>query len=176
MTSSRTKRMVFAAVIAAAYSALSLLLAPISFGQIQLRAAEALTILPVFNPAAIWGVTLGCLITNFIGISTGANILGVMDVFVGTAATLIAALITARLGKYRIAGLPVLATLPPVIINALAVGAELNYATAPAGTWNLFPMFAGFVALGQLGSCTLLGLLLSRALERTGAADTLRKL
>lgn len=176
MTSARTKKLVFAAVIAAAYSALSLLLAPISFGQVQCRVAEALTILPVFNTAAIWGVTLGCMITNFIGISTGANILGAMDVFVGTAATLIAALLTARLGKYRTLGLPLLATLPPVLINALAIGLELNLAVAPAGTWNMLPVFAGFIAFGQLGSCTLLGLLLFRALERSGAGETLRKI
>ena len=61
----RTLRQITAAgVIAAAYAALSLVLASITFGPGQCRVSEALTLLPVLSPTAIWGVTLGCAITN----------------------------------------------------------------------------------------------------------------
>ncbi|MEG2525513.1 MAG: QueT transporter family protein, partial [Oscillospiraceae bacterium] len=176
MRSAMSKKIAFSAMIAAVYAALSLLLAPLSFGQIQLRAAEALTILPVFNPFAVWGITLGCLITNIIGMATGANVLGAIDVVLGTLATLVSALLTARMGNLRVFGLPIPATLPPVFINAAVVGTELCFASSGILEWRMFATFAGLVAVGQFGACTVLGMLLFRALERSGAADTLRRL
>ena len=96
----RTLRQLTAAgVIAAAYAALSLVLAPITFGPVQCRISEALTLLPVISPAAIWGVTLGCAVTNGVGAATGTNFLGLVDLPVGTAATLLAAVATRLLGK-----------------------------------------------------------------------------
>ena len=96
----RTLRQITAAgVIAAAYAALSLVLASITFGPVQCRVSEALTLLPVISPAAIWGVTLGCAVTNGVGAATGTNFLGLVDLPVGTAATLLAALLTALLTK-----------------------------------------------------------------------------
>ncbi len=172
----RVKRMVFAAVIAAIYAALSLALAPLSFGQVQLRASEALTVLPLFSPCAVWGVTLGCLITNMVGLATGANVAGLVDVFVGTAATLAAALLTRALRRYRWRGLPLLATLPPVLLNAVAVGAELYFVLSPGAGLVVLLGFMGSVGLGQLGACTVLGLLLVKALEKTGAHRLLESL
>ena len=150
------------ALIAAAYTALSLALAPLSFGYAQIRVSEALTLLPLFSPNAIWGVTLGCALTNAVGAATGANF-GMADVIFGTLATLISAVITSRLGKFRVKGLPVAASLPPVIINALVVGVELWYFTSAP----LLICMLG-VAFGQLISCCGLGLLLVKAMERTG--------
>ena len=73
----RTLRQITAAgVIAAAYAALSLVLASITFGPVQCRVSEALTLLPVLSPTAIWGVTLGCAITNGVGAATGAQLFG----------------------------------------------------------------------------------------------------
>ncbi len=172
----RIRQMVYAAVIAAAYTTLSMVLAPISFGYIQFRVAEALAILPVFGPSAIWGLTLGCAITNLIGMSTGANFLGLLDVFVGTLATLFAATVTYLLRNRRWKGLPVLSSLPPVLFNAVFIGAEWCFvATGRLFTWAFFS-FAGFVALGQLGACVVLGLLLYAALEKTHASRFLRQL
>lgn len=172
----KLKRMVFASVIAATYTALSLVLAPISFGQVQLRAAEALTVLPLFSPCAVWGVTLGCFLTNVVGLATGANVAGLVDVFVGTAATLAAALLTRALRGVRWKGLPVLATLPPVLVNAIAVGAELYLVLAPGSGVLVLLGFMGSVGLGQLGACTVLGLLLVKTLEKTGAQQLLENL
>ena len=80
------------AVIAAIYVVLILLFQPFSFGEIQVRVAEALTVLPFFTPAAIPGVTIGCLIGNLIG----GN---VMDMIFGTLATLIGAVVSYAVRK-----------------------------------------------------------------------------
>ena len=160
--SAAIRRLTSGALIAAAYTAVSLALAPLSFGYSQIRVSEALTLLPLFSPSAVWGVTLGCAITNAAGAAMGANF-GVADVLLGTLATLAAALLTARLNRPRIAGLPLLAPLPPVVLNALVVGWELWYFTSAP-----FALCAAGVAVGELISCYGLGLLLVKALERTG--------
>ena len=161
----RTLRQLTAAgVIAAAYAALSLVLATITFGPVQCRISEALTLLPVISPAAIWGVTLGCAVTNGVGAATGANFLGLVDLLVGTAATLLAAGATRLLGKIRFGGLPWLSALPPILFNAVAIGGEWCYAMT--GSINgAFWVFAGQIALGQLPPC-LLGVWLVGLLER----------
>ncbi len=159
-------RIALCGVIAALYTAASLALTPLSFGNIQLRAAEALTLLPVLFPEAILGVTLGCGLTNAIGAVLGANILGPLDVLFGTAATLIAALLTRRLGGVRFRGIPWLAALPPVLVNALIIGAELSFALTGSLAPLPFLIFAGEVALGQIAACFLLGLPLVAALEK----------
>ena len=98
-----------AAMIAAVYVVLTIVLAPISFGQVQLRVSEALTIMPVFTPAAIPGVFIGCLIGNILG---GAVL---PDIIFGSLATLVAAVISYKLrGK----GL-LIASIPPVVVNML---------------------------------------------------------
>lgn len=155
-------------MIAALYAVISIVFLPLAFGPVQARISEALTLLPVLTPLAIPGVTLGCLITNTYGVAAGANILGAADIVIGTSATLLAALITRGLRKYRIKGLPVLASFPPVVINAIVVGAELTFAEkntlfTPLLWVNMFQ-----VGLGQFISCTLLGLLLIWALEHVG--------
>ena len=154
-------------LIAALYFCISFAFAPISFGVIQVRISEALTILPAISPLGIWGVTIGCALTNLYGISTGANILGAADVFFGTFATLLAALATRKLAKTTFKGLPILATLPPIIINAIVVGAELSFAIV-GSVFNPFFFVAAFqVGLGQLISCSLLGIILFKALKKS---------
>ncbi|MBQ5325664.1 MAG: QueT transporter family protein, partial [Oscillospiraceae bacterium] len=82
------------AMIAAMYTVIGLIFAPISFGTVQVRFSEMLTLLPVFGVSNIWGITAGCFITNLIGLMTGANILGSLDIIFGTAATFAAGLLT----------------------------------------------------------------------------------
>ncbi len=147
-----TRMLTQAAVIAAIYAAVTLLLAPISGfqGNFQLRVSEALTILPVLTPAAVPGLFVGCLIANWL---VGATAL---DVVFGSLATLIAALMTRRLRAW-----PLLAALPPVVVNMLVVGAvlSLSYNTP-------FVLNAMWVGLGQLGACYALGLPLLWALRK----------
>lgn len=154
------------ALIAALYSTVSLVLAPFSFGNIQVRVAEGLTLLPLLSPLPILGLTLGCFITNFIGVIMGVNILGMMDVFIGTFATLIAALLTYYFRNIKIKGFPLLSTLMPVVINAIIIGAELAYVFAPEFTLSYFLIFALEVGIGQFIAVYLVGLPLLNALKK----------
>lgn len=166
-----TKDLVFTAMIAALYTALCMAVAPLSFGLVQVRFAEALTILPVFSPIGIWGVTLGCALSNLAGVFTGANILGYMDILFGTAATLIAALLSYKLRHLRLLGLPVLSTIPPVLVNAVVIGAELAVqGSTPESFLSMFAVSAFYVGIEQIIPCVCLGLALFALLDRTGAA------
>lgn len=162
-------RLVQAALIAALYTVYTVLIQPAGFGAVQFRVSEAFTILPVFTPAAIPGLAIGCLVSNLFGLMGGANPGGAWDLLFGTLATLVAACLTYALRRPRIRGLPVWATLPPVLINAVVVGIELTlvYGGLP---WY-FNMLG--VAAGQLAACTVCGLLLFAMLERSGAARVL---
>ena len=168
MKQTKTKTLVRCALIASLYTAISLALAPIAFGSVQARVSEAFTLLPVLVPDAVVGVTLGCFLTNLVGVFTGANVLGALDILFGTAATLIAALCTRRLAHVRLKGLPVAAAVPPVLVNAIVVGAELMWAFGPR-TFSGFLLQAVGVALGQIFSCFVLGIPLVRLIEKTPA-------
>ncbi len=163
-----TKTLVRCALIASLYTAVNLAIAPIAFGSVQARVGEALTLLPVLVPDAVVGVTLGCFLTNLVGVFTGANVLGALDILFGTAATLCAALCTRRLAQVRVRGLPLAAAIPPVLFNAVIVGAELAWAFGPR-TLNGFLLQAASVGIGQLFSCMVLGLPLVRIIEKTPA-------
>lgn len=158
-----------AGMIAAAYAALALATAPFSFGAVQCRISEALTLLPVLSPAAVWGVTLGCVITNTVGAATGANFLGALDILCGTLATLAAAWLSRRWQGIRLHGMPLLSVLPPVLLNAVIVGAEWCWALT-GELCGFFWLAAGQIALGQLPPC-LLGAWLVHLLERRGLGN-----
>ena len=87
-----TLRLAVSAVVAAAYAALTVALAPISYGAVQFRVSEALTVLPFLMPFTAWGLFAGCILAN---LYTGS----VVDILFGSLATLLAALLTARFGK-----------------------------------------------------------------------------
>ncbi len=145
-----------AAVIAALYAALTLTLPIPQYGGIQLRVAEALTVLPFLFPQAIPGLAVGCLIANLLGSPM------VMDWILGTLATLLAAIWTGRT-KNRW-----LAPLPPVVCNAVIVGAEIAW-FFPEGMafWPAYALNALTVGLGELIACYILGGLLLTALPKT---------
>ena len=166
-----TRNMVVCAMIAALYTALCLALAPFSYGMVQIRAAEALTLLPVFSPIAIWGVTLGCFVSNLVGFLTGANPL-VFDIGIGTVATLIAAWLSYWASGVKLFGLPVLSAVPPVVVNAVIIGLELTLLEmAGAFSFTVFLWNMLYVGVGQLIACFGLGLPLVYALTKTGTAD-----
>ena len=98
----KTNNLTKQAMIAAIYTVLSLGFSAISFGTVQIRVSEALTLLPVFAFGNVWGVTIGCFLTNLVGFFTGANILGGLDMIFGTAATFAAAITTYLLRNIRI--------------------------------------------------------------------------
>ena len=154
------------AMIAAIYTAVSLALAPISFSNIQVRIAEALTILPLIYEPSIWGVTLGCFLTNLIGAATGVNPTGMIDAAVGTSATFLAAVCTWKLSDKTIGKVPVWSILMPVIFNFFFVGSELAILFFD-GNFVLGLLIMGTeVAVGEMISCAL-GCVLVKALART---------
>ena len=147
-----------AAVIAAVYAALSWVssLFGLTFGPIQFRISEALCLLPRREHAtAVPGLIVGCLITNLL------SPYGLLDLVVGTLATALAALWSSRCRSNAAAALP------PVLCNALMVGAMLAWESAgfSAAFAGLFAYHALTVGLGEAAVCYLLGVPLMRALE-----------
>ena len=153
MRSVKTAFVAQAALIAAVYVVLTVVFAPISFSEIQVRIAEALTILPAFTPAAIPGLFVGCLLGNIIG---GAAL---PDIIFGSIATLIGAFGTWKLRKAH----PFLAPVPPIVANALIVPFVLKYAY---GVPLPIPLMMLTVGVGEVLSCGVLGMLLYYALKR----------
>lgn len=141
-------------VIAALYVVLTLLakLLGLDSGQIQLRLSEALCVLPVFLPAAVPGLTVGCLLANILC----GNIF--WDVIFGTLATLMGAV-----GTRMLRNRPLLALLPPILANTLIVPFVLAYAYGlPGGV----PLFMLTVGMGEVLSCGVLGRVLWKALDK----------
>lgn len=154
------RRLVRCAVIAAVYVVVCLVLAPFSYGAVQVRVAEALCLLPVFGAEYIVGVTLGCFLANLLG-ST------VVDVVFGTLATLLACLVTYKLRDIRVKGLAIPASLPPVVFNMLIVGAfEITFFFSDGAPTAMLAVFnAVTVGIGELISCTILGVALVKLIE-----------
>ena len=152
MTNKKTLLLAQAAIIAAMYVALTYAFAPISFKEVQVRISEALTILPVFTPAAVPGLFVGCLLGNILG---GAVL---PDVICGSFATLIGAFFTWRLRDAH----PFLAPVPPIIANTLIVPFVLRYAYSIELP---IPFMMLTVGIGEVISCGVLGLLLYYALR-----------
>ena len=136
------------AVIGALYAAMTLLLAPISYGPIQLRLSEAMTLLPIVLPQAIPGLFVGCLIANlYTGMLT--------DIIFGSLATLLAAI-----GTYLLRKKPILAAACPVISNGVIVGMVL------ALSFNLpVALTMSEVAIGEIGA-VLVGMLILSGIKR----------
>lgn len=145
----KTVFLVQASLIAAVYAAITIALAPISYGQIQVRVAEALTVLPAFTPAAIPGLFVGCIVANLYG---GG---GIIDIVFGSLATLVAAYLSYKMPKKW------LVTLPPIIVNGIIIGYVLNYVY---GAPLLITM--GWVSIGQIIACYGLGYPLMTVLEK----------
>lgn len=154
------RRLVRCAVIAAVYVVVCLVLAPFSYGAVQVRVAEALSLLPVFGAEYIVGVTLGCFLANLLG-ST------VVDVVFGTLATLLACLVTYKLRDIRVKGLAIPASLPPVVFNMIIVGAfEITFFFSDGAPTAMLAVFnAVTVGIGELISCTILGVALVKLIE-----------
>lgn len=141
------------ALIAAIYVVLTIIFKPISFGAIQVRIAEALALLPLFTPAAIPGLFIGCLIGNTIGMFV------LPDIIFGSLATLLGAIGTYLLRKYS----PYLATIPPILANVLIIPFILRHAYGIPGS---IPFFMLTIGIGEIISCGILGILLYQVLRK----------
>lgn len=153
MTNKKLLLLAQAAMIAAMYVVLTFVFAPFSFGEIQVRIAEALTILPIFTPAAVPGLFVGCLIGNILG---GAVL---PDIIFGSTATLIGAFFTWQLRGQH----PVIAISPPILSNTVIVPFVLRFGySVPLP----IPFMMLTVGVGEIISCGILGLLLYSVLKK----------
>lgn len=148
-----TRSVCVSAMIAALYAALTLVLAPISYGNIQCRVSEAMTLLPLLLPQSIPGLFVGCLIAN---IYTGS----VLDIAFGSLATLLAAI-----GTYLLRKKPMLAAACPVVANGVIVGWVLSV------SYGLpLALTMAEVAVGEIGA-VIIGFVIWFALKKTALKD-----
>jgi Predicted membrane protein len=141
-----------AGIIATIYVALTIIFQPISFGEMQVRVAEILTILPFFTPAAVPGLFIGCLLANIFGSSL------ILDIIIGSLSTLLAAYISYRLrfNKY-------LVPIPPIVGGIIFVPLILYFSGI---TTIPIPLLMLSVGIGQFISCGILGITLLFFLEK----------
>ena len=150
------RKLVRCGVVAAIYVVLCMALQPLSYGAVQVRVAEALCLLPVFGAEYIAGVVLGCFLANLLGSTI---------------------LVTYKLRNIRIKGLAVAASLPPVLFNAVIIGIEIAVMfpdpTSSAPIWLACITNGISVGIGELISCTVLGVLLVKIIESSKALNEL---
>lgn len=154
-----TRYIAFSAMVAAVYFVLSYFGAVfgVTFGPVQVRFAEALTVLPFLFPAAAPGLALGCLVTNLL------SPYGPADIIFGTLATAIAAFWTMKMPRWY------LAALPPVVVNLVILPpmwAWTEVGTVNAAFWAACGFHALTFAAGEIIACCVLGTLLLKTLPR----------
>ncbi|MBR1731329.1 MAG: QueT transporter family protein [Ruminococcus sp.] len=161
MAKKSTMYLVQGAVIAALYAVLTvgqnLLLPGSASWAVQFRVSEVMTVLAFFTPAAIPGLTIGCIIANISSVTAG---LGLYDMVFGSIATLLAALSMYALRNVKIKDIPFLGLLMPAIFNGLIIGFEIDFFFIGSMSFNFvdFLVQGGFVALGELAVLFVLGL------------------
>lgn len=176
----RSRYVTQAGLIAALYAATTIpvIQNPLTYGPVQLRVSEALTVLALFTPAAIPGLTIGCAVANGAMIAQFGP-LALLDVVFGSLATFLGAVWT-----YRLRRSPALALLGPVVANALIVAAYLPIVLAATGLYDqtvlgvriadswLWMYLFGVVTVGagEFAAVYVFGGLLAVALRLSGAA------
>lgn len=156
---------VFNGIAAALYIVLTYFLAPISYGPVQARISEAITVFPIFSFNMIPGLAVGCLVSNLIN----PDSLGPVDIIGGTLATVIAGIFSRIIGKKNMW----LGIIPPVVSNGIIVGGYLPFLLFDTVTWQevLFTMLT--VAAGEAAVLIVLGLPLVAVIGKTGLKNKL---
>lgn len=161
-----------AALIAALYAALTYAASVfgIAYGSVQFRFSEALTVLAVFTPAAIPGLTVGCFIGNL------GSPFGIMDIILGTLATFLAAYFTYVTRNFG--GKPgyLLAPLFSTLFNAVIIGIEIAVFLPEGLTWAGFAISALQVGVGELAVCCVLGIPLRILINKSTGIKKLLKI
>ena len=160
-SSTKVRELCLAAIIAALYVTLTYVSSIFGLANmaIQVRISEALCVLACFTPGAIWGMSLGCFISNLI-LSAPPQ-----DLIFGTIATLIG-----TFGGYLLRKKQFFVPLPTVLSNALIIPFVLKYAYNLEGT---VPFFALTVGLGEIISAWVIGLIFLAALNKSGLGSRL---
>ena len=150
------RKIAFAGIVAALYAALTIVIAPVSYGPVQFRLSEALCILPFFYPVTAPGLFIGCVIANLF------SPYGILDIIAGSIASLLSALLTMRLGRLKrdTILIKLIACFPPVFFNALIIGAVIAWSITSGGDafWAAFVINGLQVGLGQLAVMYVIGM------------------
>ena len=156
---------VYNGIVAALYIVLTYFLAPISYGPLQARISEAMTVFPIFSFNMIPGLTIGCLVSNLIN----PDNLGPVDIIGGTLATLIAGIFSRIIGKKNMW----LGIIPPIVANGIIVGGYLPFLLFDTVTWQEVVLTMLSVAGGEAAVLVVLGLPLVAVIEKTGLKSKL---
>ena len=156
-----TRDLAFCGVIAALYAVITLAIAPFAYGPIQFRISEALCVLPFFVPVTSLGLFVGCLVANLFSTVT------TLDIVIGSAATLLGCLWTAKLRTKW------LTPLPTTIVNGVMVGAMLAAVYTPDAFWQGFLVNGLQVVAGELAVMVILGLPLAVWLDKSNVLKRL---
>ncbi len=163
----KTKLLTVSAVIGALYAVLTIVSAALSlaYGGVQFRISEALTILPIFFPSAISGLTVGCAAANlFSSVSP-------LDAIIGSLATLTAAVLTRKLRHITVKGFPLLSFLSPVVINGILVGAEIAFFAGEGSFLTAFLTYFFSVSVGEAAVVFTLGVALFRYIRKNSRLE-----
>lgn len=154
---SKTKKITRIGVVAALYATITLVLGSISYGPIQFRISEVMTLLPLFGKEYILSLTIGCFLANVIGPY------GVPDIILGTLATFISVYLVYLTGKYMKGkkGYLIIASLWPTIVNAIIIGGVILHVLFK------LPLILSIleVGFGQFVVITIIGVPLFRFLN-----------
>lgn len=156
---------VYNGIVAALYIVLTYFLAPISYGPLQARISEAMTVFPIFSFNMIPGLTIGCLVSNLIN----PDNLGPVDIIGGTLATLIAGIFSRIIGKKNMW----LGIIPPIVANGIIVGGYLPFLLFDTVTWQEVLLTMLSVAAGEAVVLVVIGLPLVAVIGKTGLKDKL---
>ncbi len=150
----RTVGLVFGALVAAAYVVLTYVSSAfgLAYGPLQFRLSEALTVLPIFSPYSVYGLIIGCALSNL------SSPLGLIDIIFGTLATAIAGVLCRKTRNIKIKGFPLLSFLMPVLANGLVVAGEIML-LAPEGEASVWLYLLNFaqIAVGEAAVLTVFG-------------------
>ena len=153
------------AMIAAIYVVVSLLLQTLSFASVQIRIAELLMILCIFDKKYVIPLTLGCFLTNLVGLFMGINPLP-LDIIVGPIATYLSGILMYRFKHVEFSHKPLLSLFIPCIINGLLIGTELAFYLNNNNFITLFISSATFVFIGEFISIFIIGILLYEPMKK----------
>lgn len=165
----KTVFLIQSSMIAAIYTVITLAISPLSFGANQIRFSEALAVLPVLTPAAIPGLTIGCIISNL------GSPNGLIDIIMGSTATLLSAILTSLCRKIKFKNLPLLSMAFPVLFNAVIIGLEITLFLPENAEASGFIPISLSVAFGEFISCYVIGIPLFLALKNTRLFNEVKK-
>ena len=160
----KIKEITLVGIIVAIYVCLCLVMGNFSYGPLQIRIAEVLMILCIFDSRFILPLTLGCFLANLLGLLMGLNYL-TLDVVFGSVATLISGILMYRFKDIKFRNREILSMIIPGIVNGIVIGTELALYTSNGVNISLFMTYFVYIFVGEILSTLFLGLLLYKPLK-----------